>query len=272
MCPVVPAREQNTSSVRSRRNLPLPNTLYAQGTQAQSRGFRGSRMTVSTLLAATLAGACQEADEFQSVAIDELPQAEQGADGTWLIQRDACIGPHQKADLEARRGDTLCVTSPNRDTVIEASKSGWKCILAFVMPHVKSEEELYSLLSHDEWHGSLSAVAKACRAAVNNAAQDLCPKITLLAAALRAIALHACTFYSLAAFAEFTGSGDTRLSEEEWLYLLCGFSRIWPGCGLMSRQDGETGQIFFGALPESELSSISSADVTQLFAVCPFRG
>ena len=263
-------------------------------------------MTVSTLLAATLAGACQEADEFQSVAIDELPQAEQGPDGTWLIQRDACIGPHQKADLEARRGDTLCVTSPERDTVIEASKSGWKCIRhqvagdleshawrvhesltpndllpifdsahtarAFVMPHVKSEEELYSLLSHDEWHGSLSAVVKACRAAVNNAAQDLCPKITLLAAALRAIALHACAFYSLAAFAEFTGSGDTRLSEEEWLYLLCGFSRIWPGCGLISRQDGETGQIFCGALPESELSSISSADITQLFAVCPFRG
>ena len=85
------------------------------------------------------------------------------------------------------------------------------------------------------------------------------------------MALHPCTFYPLSAFAEFRLHEDFELGEDEWLYLLCGFGRIWPGGGLFSQEDAQE-QVLFGIKPDSPLAEISSDELAQLFATCPFRG
>eukprot|EP00439_Symbiodinium_sp_Y106_P029242 s1702_g3.t1 len=85
------------------------------------------------------------------------------------------------------------------------------------------------------------------------------------------MALHPGTFYPLAAFAEFRIEDKLGLSEQEWLHLLCGFGRIWPGSGLLSQEDLEN-NIFYGVAPDSDIAEISSCELAQRFSTCPFRG
>ena len=264
-------------------------------------------MAVSSMLAAVLSGKAQKAHntELQEEHVQTRNAPDDNVSGARLPERDTAISLQSAAELKARRGESVLATTGEHDTVIECTAKGWKCIKhqvsgkieqhawriherlvpneilpifdsahtarAFIVPFCKTEDELYNNLASNEWHSALTAAVKRSREYVSNRAESPDEKVALLASAIRAMALQPCTFYPLSAFAEYEGANELGLGEQEWLCLLCGFGRLWPGSGLLSQEDAE-GNIYFGLAPDSDVAVISSSELSQLFSACPFRG
>ena len=262
---------------------------------------------MSSMLAAVLADKSDTIKnaEFTSECMQIRVAPDENISGARLPERDTLIGPQAAADLKARRGESMLASSNEHDTTIELTTKGWRCLKhqvsgrtekhawsvheklvpndllpvfdsahtarTFVVPHIDEYTDLYENFSSSSWHSTLTSVVRRSREHTNNSAEDPDERVILLAKALRAMALHPCTFYPLSAFASFKGGGQLSLSEQEWLHLLCGFGRLWPGSGLLSQEDAES-NIHFGVAPDSHVQAISSCELSQLFSVCPFRG
>ena len=86
-------------------------------------------MTASSLLAAVLAGKarCRDHAAPREAGLNEQ-SVDAEAQGARMIARDILVGPQVQGDFQARRGETLEVTSPQRDTLLNRTASGWKCV------------------------------------------------------------------------------------------------------------------------------------------------